>query len=467
MRPSLRARLLLFLLPPLALIMIASAIAQYYLSVRPAGRTFDQALSDVAVALSQSLENENGRVTFALEEQTARLLRSDSIDEIYFAVRGPKGELIAGDRDLTASIGAMPMNQLRVYDGNFNQQNVRVAAISTDCGNARCQIQVAETLNKRKVLTNDILLLTLVPQLVLGVLAFALIWLGIGRALSPLARLSRIIDQRSPRDLGPIEESATPEETKSLVAALNSLFEKLRQSGLAQQRFIATAAHQLRTPLAGLKAEAELALLESPLPEVRQKLEHINQSAARASRLATQLLALARSDPDAHLVDPITTVDLKTLVEEHVDEWVRMAAPKNIDLGFELRPAITSGKAVLLRELMRNLVHNALEYSPANAKVTLGCGATVGSCFFEVEDSGPGIPAEYREKAFERFFRLPGTAGTGSGLGLAIAKEVTLAHEADIEISDAPGGQGTLVRVSFPANGQRHCTGSAMRTQTY
>ena len=467
MRPSLRARLLLFLLPPLALIMIASAIAQYYLSVRPAGRTFDQALSDAAIALSQALENENGRIKFALSEETARLLRSDSTDEIYYAVRGPKGELIAGDRDLPASIGAMRMNQSRVYDDNFNQQKVRVAAISTDCGSARCQIQVAETLNRRQALTKDILLGTLVPQLVLGVVAFALIWLAIGRALSPLARLSRIIDQRSPRDLGRIEESATPEETKSLVTALNALFEKLRQSGLAQQRFIATAAHQLRTPLAGLKAEAELALLESPLPEMRHMLEHINQSAARASRLATQLLALARSEPDAHLVDPIIMVDLKTLVEEHVDEWVRMAAPKNIDLGFELRPAITSGKGVLLRELMRNLVHNALEYSPANAKVTLRCGATIGNCFFEVEDSGPGIPAEYREKAFEPFFRLPGTSGTGSGLGLAIAKEVTLAHEADIEISDAPGGQGTLVRVSFPASGQRHCTGPAMRTQTY
>ena len=378
------------------------------------------------------------------------MLRSDSTDEIYFAVRGPKGELIAGDRDLPASIGAMPMKQLRVYDDNFNQQKVRVAAISTDCGNARCQIQVAETLNKRQALTNDILLGTLVPQLVLGVFAFALIWLGIGRALSPLARLSRIIDRRSPRDLGPIEESATPEETKSLVTALNALFEKLRQSGLAQQRFIATAAHQLRTPLAGLKAEAELALMESPPPEMRHMLEHIDQSAARASRLATQLLALARSEPDAHLIDPITTVNLKTLIEEHVDEWVRMAAPKNIDLGFELSPAITSGKVVLLRELMRNLVHNALEYSPANAKVTLRCGATVGSYFFEVEDSGAGIPAEYREKAFEPFFRLPGTSGTGSGLGLAIAKEVASAHDAKIIIRDVSGGQGTLVRVNFP-----------------
>ena len=184
----------------------------------------------------------------------------------------------------------------------------------------------------------------------------------------------------------------------------------------------------------------------------RGELEHINQSATRASRLATQLLALARSEPDAHRVDPVTTIDLNTLVEEHVDEWVRMAAPKSIDIGFELQPAVMTGKVILLRELMRNLVHNALEYSPTNGKVTVRCGSDKVHCSFEVEDNGPGIPAEYREHIFERFYRCPGTSGTGSGLGLAIAKEVTLAHDANIEMSNPLEGLGTVVRVTFPAN---------------
>lgn len=451
---SLRGRLLLFLLPPLALIMIASAVAQYYLSLRPAGRVFDQALSDTALALSKGLELEHGRVKFSLSEETARLLRYDSNDDIYYAVRGPNGELISGDQGLIVSFAAPLVNELGVYDGTFNNEKVRVAAISTTCGNARCQIEVAETLNKRNGLIKDILLGTLVPQLILGILAFAAIWFGIGRALSPLGRLSRIIDHRSSRDLGPIETSAIPEETKSLVTALNILFEKLKESGLAQQRFIATAAHQLRTPLAGLKADAELALLESPAPEVRERLEHINQSASRTSRLATQLLALARSEPDAHVVDPITFVDLKTLVEEHVDEWVRMAALKNIDLGFELKSAGTTGKTVLLREMLRNLVHNALEYSAANGNVTIRCSIVDGHCVFEVEDNGPGIPAELRAKIFERFYRCPGTSGTGSGLGLAIVQEVALAHGARVSVKDSSEGPGTTITVTFPTNGE-------------
>lgn len=221
---------------------------------------------------------------FTLSEDTARLLRSDSRDEIYYVVRGPQGELIAGDYGLVASNGMLATDQPRIYDGTFNQQKVRVAAILTDCGGSICQVEVAEALNKRNALINDILLGTLVPQLILGGIACALIWFGIGRALSPLHRLSRVIDERSPRDLGPIDTGNAPEEEKSFVVALNALFEKLKESGLAQQRFISTAAHQLRTPLAGLKAETELALFEPHSSDLREKLEHINQSATRASQ---------------------------------------------------------------------------------------------------------------------------------------------------------------------------------------
>ncbi len=446
---KLRTRLLLFLIPPLVFIMMASTVAQYFLSVRQAGRAFDQALSDAALALSQELETENGRVIFALSEGTARLLRSDSIDDIFFTVRGPGGQWIAGDEGLAPFKGVVPANQSRLYDDNFSDRNVRVAAISTSCGAGRCLVQVAETLNKRRDLTNDIVFGTLLPQLVAGAVVIAIIWFGVGRALSPLERLSGIIDRRSPRDLGQIDVAAAPEEIRSLVKALNALFERLREAGVAQQRFIATAAHQLRTPIAGLRAATELVLLDPASAGVRQGLEQINRSAVRASRLAAQLLALARSEPQAHVVDPVAAVNLKQLVEGEIDEWVRMAISKQIDLGFELVDAVVSGKAMLLREMIRNLVHNALEYSPVNASVTVRCGVDDGHCFLEVEDNGPGVPLEYRERAFEPFFRLPDTPGTGSGLGLAIAREVALAHGASIAIGAPALGQGTVVRVRF------------------
>jgi two-component system, OmpR family, sensor histidine kinase TctE len=362
------------------------------------------------------------------------------------------GTLIAGDEDLPAPRARLRTDQPSVYDSSFKRQLVRVAALSVACGGARCQIEVAETTNKRGKLTRDILLGTLLPQVALAALAFTAIWFGVGRALQPLTRLSSEIETRSPRELSAVDTSETPEEAKPLVGALNTLFGKLRESGLAQQRFLATAAHQLRTPLAGLKAETELALLETHPSEMHDKLERLNQSAARASRLATQLLALARSEPDAQRVDALETVDLRALIQEQIDEWVRAAAAKDIDLGFELQPARVQGQAILLRELQRNLIHNALEYTPHQGRVTVRCGTEGDRCFFAVEDNGPGIPRELRESVLERFYRMPETPGTGSGLGLAIVQEIALAHRARIEISGAGGG-GTLVRVAFPAGG--------------
>jgi len=448
---SLRARLMWFLIPPLLLIMIGSVVAQYYLSVRRATYVFDRALSDAAAALSQGLEFADGRTRFDLTDESARLLRSDSVDEVYYAVRGPGPGLIAGDEELRDRRPGLVGDEPVIYDDAVGGLKVRVAMVSTECGRERCRIQVAETLNKRRELTDNILIGTVLPQLVVGVLAVALIWYGVGRALSPLAGLSRIINARSPHDLGPIKAESIPSEMRSLIGALNTLFEKLGEADASQKRFISTAAHQLRTPLAGLKAASDLVLLEPRPRDFKQQLEHINQSASRASRLANQLLALARAAPESHRVEPFELANLKRLVEEHVDEWVHMAGAKNIDIGFELRDATVKGNAVLLREMMRNLVHNALEYSPNDAIVTVRCGVADGNPFFEVEDTGPGIPYEYREKAFEPFFRLPGTPGVGSGLGLAIARDVAVAHGANIELGSGSTGRGTLVRVRTDA----------------
>jgi two-component system sensor histidine kinase TctE len=452
MRASLRARLILFLLPPLAIIMIASTIMQYYFSLRPAGRAFDQALADTAVALANELKIEDDRVSFTLSEETERLLRADQDDDIVYAVRNANGALVAGDEDLAAATKPLRGDQPRLSDAWFKHRPVRVAALSVACGKVRCQIEVAETTNKRRALTRDILLGTLLPQVALGALAFATIWFGVGRALQPLTRLSQELGTRSPRELRPLGHGDTPEEAKPLVDALNTLFGKLRASGQAQQRFLATAAHQLRTPLAALKAETELALLEAHPADMSEKLARLNQSAARASRLATQLLALARSEPDAQSIDPMVPLDLQNLIAEQIDEWVRAASAKDIDLGFELQPAQVQGNAVLLRELLRNLVHNALEYSPRQGRVTLRCGIRDKQCVFEVEDSGPGIPADQRERVFERFYRVPDTGGDGSGLGLAIVREIATAHRAEVAITAPPSGLGTVVRVFLPIN---------------
>jgi two-component system sensor histidine kinase TctE len=285
------------------------------------------------------------------------------------------------------------------------------------------------------------------------VLTLVIVWFGVARGLAPLYRLSDEIRKRSARDLRPIEPAEAPEETKALIEALNQLLIQVEELHRNQQRFLANAAHQLRTPLAGLQAHAELALAQ-PLPQAaRAEVEQVHSATVRTARLANQLLALARAEPGGH-AGIRSTVDLKRLVEEAADEWVHQAMVRDIDLGFELQPATVQGDVVLLREALGNLVHNAIEYVPRGGRVTVHTGAREGEPFIEVEDDGPGIPAAERTRVLERFYRVPGTSGTGSGLGLAIVREIATAHGASLEIQDGglpgPAGPGCRVRIKFP-----------------
>jgi two-component system sensor histidine kinase TctE len=309
-------------------------------------------------------------------------------------------------------------------------------------------VLVAETTVKRKRLARDILFSTLLPEMLIAFATVIIVWFGVKRGLGPLARLSDEIKARSPGDLRPIDPAGTPEEARPLVSALNGLLEEVSQSSRSQQRFLANAAHQLRTPLAGLQAHTELALAK-PLPsEVRAELEQVHQATIRTARLANQLLALARAEPGAR--GNAAELNLKTLAESDADAWVHQALARDIDLGFELDWAPVQGDAFLLREALANLVHNAIEYSHRGGRVTVRTGERGAHAFAEVEDDGPGIPEAERERVLERFYRIPGTAGTGSGLGLAIVREIAAGHGATISITDATGAKGCRVAITFP-----------------
>jgi len=216
-----------------------------------------------------------------------------------------------------------------------------------------------------------------------------------------------------------------------------------------QQRFLANAAHQLRTPLAGLQTHTEIAL-SKPLPDAaRAQIEQVHRATIRTARLANQLLALARAEPGAHAAS--APVKLNGLIEGEADGWLRQALAREVDLGFEVEPASVQGDAFLLREAVSNLVHNAIEYSPPGARVTVRAGRrNGGGAFVEVEDDGPGIPAPERERVLERFYRVPGTPGTGSGLGLAIVRDIATGHGASIELGEGAGGRGLRVALTFP-----------------
>ena len=447
---SLRQRLALILLPSLLILLLVSALAQYLLAVRPIQRELDRALSDVAIALADRIDvNESGDVTFELSDEAAALLDADALDYNWFAAFNEHFKPIAGESNIPWPAVKLTRGEPYFFDSVVNDRPVRAVAVMTACGVLDCGVVMAATVRKRGRLIRAAQLSALVPVALAGCVAFGLVWFGLGSGLRPLVRLSRELERRSPRELSPIRVADAPDEVQPLVEAVNRLMEQLGEASFAQQKFLATAAHQLRTPLAGLQSRIELAQLETRDPDSRIRLGEIHESAVRSARLAVQLLSLARAEPGASTGDARVALDLAKLATELVDEWVPRAIASQIDLGFELATAPVEGSPLLLRELMVNLLHNALEYTPAGGRVTLRTGVHEGGGFFAVEDNGPGIAPELREKVLERFMRLPGTRGSGSGLGLAIVAEIAEGHRARFELLDAPGGQGLLARVRF------------------
>jgi two-component system sensor histidine kinase TctE len=426
-------------------------VAEYFLALEPASDAYDQALMDVGIALGERIRSSGDAVSFDLPGAAEQVLRTDKYDTIYYLVRRPDGLALSGDPGLPPIPASQePEDGVIAYDGEYAGQKIRVVAMLVPCGGRICTVQVAETTAKRQSLARTIVLSSLVPELLITLLTLLIVWVGVKRGLAPLEDLSAEIRARSARDLRPIDPGRAPQEAQPLVAALNQLFGQVAESSRNQQRFLANAAHQLRTPLAGLQAHTELALAEK-LPEAqRAELEQIHRATIRTARLAGQLLALARAEPGGYRGEAYGAVSLRAVVEDSADEWVHRALAKEIDLGFELAEAEARGDALLLREALGNLIHNAIEYTPPGGRVTVRTGLRNRHAYVEVEDNGPGIPPAERARVLERFYRVTGTSGTGSGLGLSIVSEIAAAHGAEIEIGAGEGGHGCKIGLTFP-----------------
>jgi two-component system sensor histidine kinase TctE len=444
---SLRAHLLRMLLPPIAALLVLGALVAYYPSIEPATAAYDQGLIDIGISLGTYIRAVGIGYRLELPAAVDQVLRRDSFDTVYYRVLGPGGQVIAGDEGLPEPLNGSGETVV-AYDTAYKGQDVRAVAVPAQCGRDSCRVLVAETLVKRKRMARDILFSTLLPEMMIAFATLVIVWFGVKRGLGPLARLSEEIKSRSPGDLRPIDPAGTPEETRPLVSALNGLLEEVSQASRNQQRFLANAAHQLRTPLAGLQAHTELTLTKALPADVRAELEQVHQATIRTARLANQLLALARAEPGAR--GNAAELNLKALAEGEADAWVHQALARDVDLGFELEWAPVQGDAFLLREALANLVHNAIEYSQRGGRVTVRTGRRGAHSFSEVEDDGPGIPAAERERVLERFYRVPGTSGTGSGLGLAIVREIAAGHGATISITDGTGAKGCRVAITFP-----------------
>jgi two-component system sensor histidine kinase TctE len=323
-------------------------------------------------------------------------------------------------------------------------------------------VMLADGSDARQQWFSNVLLRVLLPNLILFAVAAAVISLGVARALQPLMELKQAVENRSPRDLNPIDAAGVPAEVRPLVVSLNRLFFLVNAQTEAQRRFVADAAHQLRTPLAGLQAQVEAwaqaarSMDGGDLLSLRAgQVLRLRDATRRTSQLANQLLALSRADAISADTQPMQRVDLMALCENMLALYLDAAASKRIDLGLETRPAQTLGHAWLLREMLLNLVDNAIKYTPQGGRVTLRCGVDNGpagvQAWMEVEDDGPGIPPDERLRVLQRFYRVPGTTGEGNGLGLAIADEIARAHDTHLQLDAGAMGLGLRVRVAFEA----------------
>lgn len=447
---SLKQLLSLWIVGPLLALILLSAIPTYFLAVRAANDAYDNELLDPALVIASYLRQHDNRVELMLPTVTLEALRIDTADRLFFRVIDSDGRAIISTGDIPPPpIDISPAGH-EFYDAEVQKERVRVVALTVPRQTGSVLVQAAETYVKRDRLVKEMVLGSLVPAVAVAIAAAILFWIGIRRSLAPLDRMRDEISRRSPADLSPLAEADTLQEVRPLVTALNNLLGRLSAALGTQQRFIANAAHQLRTPLAGLKTHVELAQRELRPEETRSLLEIIAGETERASHLAVQLLTLARAEPVQGGAVPGTPVNLREVASRSVHDWVPRALQKDIDLGFELEDAWTSGDPLLLRELLGNLLDNAIAYTSPGGAVTVRTRVEGRISVIEVEDNGPGIPEGESERVFERFYRMPGTSGDGCGLVLAIVREIAERHEARVELGAPAQGKGTRLRVGFP-----------------
>jgi two-component system sensor histidine kinase TctE len=468
---SLFGEILDWMLAPLLLLWPMSIAITYLVAKSIANQPFDHALEDSVTVLAQQVKEIDGQVVARLNGTARDILRADDVDSVYFQISGPRGEIVDGDRDLPLPNPDDAERSGRVHfrTESLHGTPVRIAyawvnlqpLLDATQEPRLALVQVAETLDKRAQLANEIIKGVILPQFIILPVILALVWFALSRGLSPLAQLQERIRARPPDDLSPIDSRQVPEEISPLVGSLNDMLARLAHTIDAQKRFIADAAHQMKTPLAGMRMQSELALRQVDPNEIHRSLEQLATSSESATRLVNQLLALARAENQPHAGQTLEPLDLAALARDVVQDWVQASFAHEIDLGYEVigDPPEIDGSAMMLRELLSNLIDNALRYTPPGGSVTVRVrGTNIGNgnqALLEVEDTGPGIAPSERHRVFERFYRILGSSASGSGLGLAIVREIAQQHGADIEIFSNPRSThkkfpGSLFRLTFP-----------------
>jgi len=418
----------------------------YFVAHRAATVAYDRALMDVSLALASQVEVIDGSLHLQLPAIAEKVLLIDGYDKLFYEVVDLNGKSIAGNIGLPRPVKPLEDGKL-YYDGSLNGKTVRVAALLSELHGNSFTVLSAETTLKRDWLVGEILLAMLVPEVLLIIAAIFMIRRSVRHGLASIQPLREELVRRTHTDLSQLSLKDVPEEIYPIFAEVNELLVRLSLALDAKRHFVADASHQLRTPIAALQAEAEMALRSS---DPSESLKRIVAGTRRIAHLAHQLLTLSRLEPQQIYSPKI--IDLAELTRDAAERWMPLAMQRNIDLGFELSQAKVMGDPVWLEELANNLIDNALRYTPCGGVVTVRCGSTANHTSWEVEDSGPGIPTEEHERIFERFYRLNTTSVDGCGLGLSIVREIARNHNASIAIEEGPNLGGALFRVTFPPN---------------
>jgi two-component system OmpR family sensor kinase len=436
---SLRGRLLWYLLAAITIAAFAQASIAYRTALADADQIFDYHMQQMALSLRSRVPLANSEEAGTVDTPLA------GNDDLVVQVWSPDGVQVFR----SASHARLPQRAVLGFSNvRANGTTYRIFSIQTN----NQTVQVAQDLAVRRSMASNLALRTLGPIAVMMPILMLVVWWVVSGSLEPVARVRKQLASRQADDLSPVSDAGLPDEVRPLVQELNLLFGRVRTAFDTQQNFVADAAHELRTPLAALKLQVQsLERSDSRVDSLEARKLAISRLSAgieRATRLVEQLLVLARQEASAA---PHQPVELAGLARRAVADLIGVAQTKHIDLGLQRADGgQVEGQPEALMILLRNLVDNAIKYTPAGGTVDVSVAAEQGALSVTVEDSGPGIPAEERERVFDRFYRVPGSDAAGSGLGLAIIKAIAERHGATLVLGESARLGGLAATVRFP-----------------
>lgn len=471
---SLARQLMLWVLLPQLILWMAAGVATYKFVAGYANQAIDDSLLQASRSLARQLKPIGNGLLIDFPRAAQNVLEADPNDRLLYMVSSPPGQFILGNQSLppppALSTGLIPnFDTPYFYDGSMpaadSTQALRLVALYLRFGDNNVTpqtmlVQVARSSANSQELARRILVDMLLPMSSLVLLMTVIVRLGIRAGLSPLTRLRQQVEGRAPTDLAPLQLSSAPRELWSLATAINTLLLAIQNNVTTQKRFIGDAAHQLRTPLAGLIGQTELALQANTDPLLHARLQRVHESATRSAHLVNQLLTLARAEPESAMTHDRKRFDLLRMAQSLTAEWVPRALKAQIDLGMHedaTDPVWVEANELFVREAVSNLIDNAIQYAGADSQITVKVGVDNGEpvpmALLQVSDTGPGLTSIERVLVFERFVRVS-EIGQGCGLGLSIVKEIVERHQGKVTM-EAVEPHGLQVTVRLPLAKQR------------